>query len=605
MIYLAGTDFSHLTDDELLNGIKSLNIPDYIRSKSYGIDVRETLAQMTEMLIQLAYNQGLNPQQAQEFVYRINNKINKGDVSMSDLTQEVKEALTGGAVAVVGESSVNTTNIVDDAVTVKKLANGVRNDLGYYNSSWVDGKFIATNGTIGNGEMYAYTDLIYLPQDEVVEITAGGSASVSVISSYDSSGNFLRNVQTGQDKVATYTLRAMGAGMWIRVTNNRAWLSHGESYVKSIVKVKDNTITENKLTEKVQKEIGYVPYQLVHGEFITSGSHPLGAGKVGYGPTYFRTEPIYLQTGQEIEYVAISSSSTLSLAIVDSNGTFEDVGIVGSDNASPIKYFKAHSNCYVVITNNTANVPLSDFYVKYKENKGIFITPQLLRKATINFQLDDGLEIHHSIKAIFDEFGLRCGFALPTNANKLDAFLPYQNQGFEIISHSIDGGDFNNSGISVSDAETKMKQSKVTLENIGFEVHGWVTPSSLMKDQYIPSLKKYYEYGYTQYLGAYEGSGAPYDTFGTDTRYLKRVSLETSTIENVKKAIDETIANNGFLSFYAHDLSRGLTEAGLREVLTYVKAKQDIGDAVVGTPYETYVNYFSLRHDDYLSLINQ
>ena len=121
MIYLAGTDFSHLTDDELLNGIKSLNIPDYIRTKSYGIDVRETLAQMTEMLIQLAYNQGLNPQQAQDFVYRINNKINKGQVTMSDLTNEVKEALTGGAVAVVGVDAVGTENIQDGAVTLKKV----------------------------------------------------------------------------------------------------------------------------------------------------------------------------------------------------------------------------------------------------------------------------------------------------------------------------------------------------------------------------------------------------------------------------------------------------------------------------------------------------
>ena len=119
---MAGTDFSHLTDDELINGIKALNIPNYIRSKSYGIDVRETLAQMTEMLMQLALNQGMNPQEAQDFLARFNNKINKGEVTMSDLTQEVKEALTGGSVAVVGVNSVGTENIKDGAVTIEKLA---------------------------------------------------------------------------------------------------------------------------------------------------------------------------------------------------------------------------------------------------------------------------------------------------------------------------------------------------------------------------------------------------------------------------------------------------------------------------------------------------
>ena len=119
---MVGTDFSHLTDDELLNGIKALNIPDYIRSKAYGIDVRETIAQMTEMLMQLALNQRMNPQEAQDFMARFNNKINKGEVTMSDLTQEVKEALTGGSVAVVGVDAVGTENIKDGAVTIEKLA---------------------------------------------------------------------------------------------------------------------------------------------------------------------------------------------------------------------------------------------------------------------------------------------------------------------------------------------------------------------------------------------------------------------------------------------------------------------------------------------------
>ena len=129
---MAGTDFSHLTDDELIKGIKALNIPDYIRTKSYGIDVRETLAQMTEMLMQLAINQGMSPQEAQDFLARFNNKINKGEVSMSDLTQEVKEALTGGAVAVVGVNAVGTENIKDNSVTIQKLSFTIEDLLGDY-----------------------------------------------------------------------------------------------------------------------------------------------------------------------------------------------------------------------------------------------------------------------------------------------------------------------------------------------------------------------------------------------------------------------------------------------------------------------------------------
>ena len=117
---MAEKDFSHLTNDELINGIQALKLPDYIRSKGHGVDVRETLAQMTEMLMQLAYNQGMDSQEAQNFVYRINNKIDKGNVTLNDLTQEVKLALTGGSVAVVGEKSIGAEHIKDDSVTSAK-----------------------------------------------------------------------------------------------------------------------------------------------------------------------------------------------------------------------------------------------------------------------------------------------------------------------------------------------------------------------------------------------------------------------------------------------------------------------------------------------------
>ena len=137
---MAGTDFSHLTNEELISGIKALNIPNYIRSKAYGIDVRETLAQMTEMLMQMALNQGMTPQEAQDFLARFNNKITKGEVTMSDLSQEIKEAFTGGAVAVVGVNAVGTENIKDGAVTIQKMSFTIEDLLGDYlasdNESW-------------------------------------------------------------------------------------------------------------------------------------------------------------------------------------------------------------------------------------------------------------------------------------------------------------------------------------------------------------------------------------------------------------------------------------------------------------------------------------
>lgn len=44
--------------------------------------------------------------------------------SMDNMGQDVKEAMTGGSVAVVGENAVNTVNIIDKAVTKEKIADG-------------------------------------------------------------------------------------------------------------------------------------------------------------------------------------------------------------------------------------------------------------------------------------------------------------------------------------------------------------------------------------------------------------------------------------------------------------------------------------------------
>ena len=135
MIYLAGTDFNHLTDDEILNGIKALNIPNYIRSKSYGIDVRETLAQMTEMLMQLAYNQGMDPQQAKDWVSQLNNKIDKGNLSVTDInknlgkldqtymTDEFIQQMAGNAPvnAVPSDDSITSEKLARDSVTLGKI----------------------------------------------------------------------------------------------------------------------------------------------------------------------------------------------------------------------------------------------------------------------------------------------------------------------------------------------------------------------------------------------------------------------------------------------------------------------------------------------------
>lgn len=113
-------DYTHLTSEEIIEGIAVLKVPEYIRSKGYISDLTETLAQMSAMLIQLAFNQGLDVQQAQDWAMQLNSKVTKGQITMEDLSQGLKETLSAGLVAVVAEGAVSTINIVDDTVTSAK-----------------------------------------------------------------------------------------------------------------------------------------------------------------------------------------------------------------------------------------------------------------------------------------------------------------------------------------------------------------------------------------------------------------------------------------------------------------------------------------------------
>ena len=173
---MAGTDFSHLTSDELIKGIKSLDLPDYIRSKAYGIDVRETLAQMTEMTIQLGVNMGLSPNDALKWARKLQETVSQSEfdswvatlldggpsIFMNTLS-ELQTTYPNGAAGValvretdpakiyvwngsawedfgnyqgieIKDGAVNTPKITDGAVSVEKLTTYLKNEILFYNN---------------------------------------------------------------------------------------------------------------------------------------------------------------------------------------------------------------------------------------------------------------------------------------------------------------------------------------------------------------------------------------------------------------------------------------------------------------------------------------
>lgn len=235
------------------------------------------------------------------------------------------------------------------------------------------------------------------------------------------------------------------------------------------------------------------------------------------------------------------------------------------------------------------------------------------RKPTFAFIFDDGMNGDVNTKALFDSYGFKCGFALVAanygNADLQalkDRYLPYQSEGFEILSHSVNGTAFD-SLTDLSIAESYLKESISKLMSWGFDVRGWVTPSTWLLAEQLPLVEKYYQYGYGHLGGTAEGT-AYHQFVGLDIRQLDRWGLEGHTVEQTLAKIDEAIANNAYMILYGHSYpgaDNNMTEANMATILSYLKTKADNGEVMVGTPRETINHYYSFRHSDLLDLIDR
>ena len=232
---------------------------------------------------------------------------------------------------------------------------------------------------------------------------------------------------------------------------------------------------------------------------------------------------------------------------------------------------------------------------------------QTIRKPTISFIFDDGLPSTSDLVSLFDSYGWKCGFAILANSNLpniKDNFLSYQSKGYEILSHSTDGVAMQDDSLTIDDVETKMKKSKEILINNGFNITGWVTPSTWLNNKYFDNLCKYYEYGFG-HLDTNQVVNH-HVFWGNDIRQLERWSLQSKTLEQTKTEIDSTINECGYLCFYAHAYpstqNDNFTIENMKIIMDYIKKYIDNGKVQVLTPRCAINDYYTVRHSDLLDL---
>lgn len=208
------------------------------------------------------------------------------------------------------------------------------------------------------------------------------------------------------------------------------------------------------------------------------------------------------------------------------------------------------------------------------------------RKATFAFIFDDLNASDSLVYEIFQEFGFLPSYAILSsklNAANADEYRKYYLNGCTILAHSVTHPVMSNTSISYEDVDAQMLNSKNTIESYGMKVSGWVTPSSLLHDSFLPLMEKNFGYGFTnKNAGKFDESVEPIKM----GRYGLEAGLSGHNLDAVKSRIDTAVANNELLVVYGHQIPSTyinqdgtpyVTEQDLRDVLTYLKQLSDNG----------------------------
>ncbi|ATD55403.1 SGNH/GDSL hydrolase family protein [Clostridium chauvoei] len=143
-------------------------------------------------------NEQVNLELEQKVINLKNLKLSKDDIlSMANMGQDIKEAMTGGSVSVVGKDTILTENIVDKQITEEKTT-FIKNDINIFNPlQATDNKCIYGEiGSIYDHDGFFVSGKIYIPAN--VNIF---KSSVYAYSFFDSNNKYISGGETPTPKI--------------------------------------------------------------------------------------------------------------------------------------------------------------------------------------------------------------------------------------------------------------------------------------------------------------------------------------------------------------------------------------------------------------------
>lgn len=253
----------------------------------------------------------------------------------------------------------------------------------------------------------------------------------------------------------------------------------------------------------------------------------------------------------------------------------------------------------VVTLNPNLEIPQLDREIERVSNG---FSPYIhARRPVIAFILDGEYDRNATMEAIFSRHNMRIGFAPQYTTtfanNSKETYLAWQEKGHEILAH----GTYILREDNYTDEQIAeyIKASYTTFKGYRFDVHGFIGSSGKVDAKYVPLIKQYYDYAATE--NNHTGSGSITESclfFGTDGPYnLWRYSIQRSTLDQAKAAVDRALETGGLVLFMGHAQSSDidqLTDENVEALLSYI---EEVG-VTVKTPYEAVKDYYSIRYED-------
>ena len=316
--------------------------------------------------------------------------------------------------------------------------------------------------------------------------------------------------------------------------------------------------------------------------------------------TYVCSTPIRLRSGETIHLMGNVSSSIPAIIICDEYGDNRTNARIGT--GVNFYNYTADADCYVMVQYyNDVTYTLVSYSHDWNSNYDNNDT----RHPVVTFIFDDGVIEDSDVFDVFEEKHFKCGFALvstiatsTTGLPKIHNYLKWQKLGYSMLSHSTDGTGMNDPSENPTVIQNKLLTAKSRLEEAGFDIKGWVTPSSTMNDIFKPLVPPVYDYAYTIYYGAYDPANPSYNTFDEGSYNLWRLDL-MNRLSDLEAAVDSAIANNGLLTIYCHAAQMQPTHFQLlRDILDYIRAYVDNFQLKCLPPDEAYQYYYNVRKED-------